>query len=103
MVAREAPIELLSPPSTEDTLFPESWGMPFLSGMLVLTVTDGTTVDTFELVPYPRVSAEVIPFLRKTRPPLKLATGGPNFDTSRPRPYMPVRVHEGAVSEPGFQ
>jgi len=70
---------------------------------LVLTVTDGMTVDTFELVPYPRVSAEVIPFLRKTNPTLPLVRGCPSLHTSRPRPYMPVNVTGGALSEPGFQ
>ena len=52
MAAVEAPIALLMPASMEDTLFFVGWGIPFSSGMLVLTVTDGMAVDTLELVPY---------------------------------------------------
>jgi hypothetical protein len=43
----------------------------YSSGILELTLTDGIAVETFEVVPYPVVSAEVIPFLKKTAPPLR--------------------------------
>jgi hypothetical protein len=98
----------LTPLSIDDTLGNK---LPF--GKLELTVSDGIIVDTFDVIPRPRVSFEVIPFLRKTGPaPRPARANNPSRPgnplncaefTSLPPPAIPITVNEGLSSEPGFQ